>query len=53
MRLEGDALEYCERTVAHHTDLAWIRLYIARWLKAPVQHQDGTLEQPTRGTSAC
>jgi group II intron reverse transcriptase/maturase len=39
-----------ERAVAHHTDLAWIRLYVARWLKAPVQHEDGTLEQPTRGT---
>jgi RNA-directed DNA polymerase len=39
-----------ERAVAHHTDLAWVRLYIARWLKAPVQHQDGTLEQPMRGT---
>lgn len=39
-----------ERAVAHHTDLAWIRLYVARWLKAPVQHEDGTLKQPTRGT---
>ena len=26
-----------ERAVAHHTDLAWIRLYVARWLRAPVQ----------------
>ncbi len=38
------------RAVAHHTDLAWVRLYIARWLKAPLQHLSGTLEQPTRGT---
>jgi RNA-directed DNA polymerase len=39
-----------ERAVAHHTDLAWIRLYVGRWLRAPIQHEDGTLEQPTRGT---
>jgi RNA-directed DNA polymerase len=25
-------------------------LYIARWLRAPVQRPDGTLEQRTRGT---
>jgi len=23
-----------ERAVAHHTDLAWVRLYVARWLRA-------------------
>jgi group II intron reverse transcriptase/maturase len=39
-----------ERAVAHHTDLAWVRLYVARWLRAPVQHEDGTLVHPTRGT---
>ena len=39
-----------ERAVAHHTDLAWIRLYVGRWLRAPIQREDGTLEQPTRGT---
>jgi group II intron reverse transcriptase/maturase len=39
-----------ERAVAHHTDLPWVRLYIARWLRAPVQHPDGSLEQRTRGT---
>lgn len=39
-----------ERAVAHHTDTAWVRLYIARWLRAPVQKADGTLEQRTRGT---
>lgn len=47
-----DALvhELVERAVAHHTDTPWIRLYIARWLRAPVQKPDGTLEQRTRGT---
>jgi RNA-directed DNA polymerase len=39
-----------ERAVAHHTDSPWVRLYIARWLRAPVQKPDGTLEQRTRGT---
>jgi len=39
-----------ERAVAHHTDSPWVRLYIARWLRAPVQRADGTLEQRMRGT---
>ncbi len=39
-----------ERAVTHHTDLRWIRLYVARWLRAPVQLEDGTVEVPTRGT---
>jgi RNA-directed DNA polymerase len=39
-----------ERAVAHHTDLPWIRLYIARWLRAPVQRPDGTLGERTKGT---
>src|SRR5262249_30268563 len=32
------------------TDLAWVRLYVGRWLRAPIQREDGTLEQPARGT---
>lgn len=39
-----------ERAVAHHTDIPWVRLYTARWLRAPVQKADGTLEQRTKGT---
>ena len=39
-----------ERAVAHHTDLAWVRLYVGRWLRAPVQHPDGTLEERRKGT---
>ena len=39
-----------ERAVAHHTDLAWVRLYVGRWLRAPVQHPDGTLEERGKGT---
>ena len=36
--------------MARHTDIPWVRLYIARWLRAPVQRPDGTLEQRTKGT---
>lgn len=39
-----------ERAVAHHTDLPWIRLYVARWLRAPVQRPDGIVEDRTKGT---
>ena len=39
-----------ERAVAHHTDLAWVRLYVGRWLRAPVEHADGTLVERTKGT---
>jgi group II intron reverse transcriptase/maturase len=39
-----------ERAVAHHTDLPWVRLYVARWLRAPMQLPDGTLQQRTKGT---
>jgi RNA-directed DNA polymerase len=39
-----------ERAVAHHTDIPWVRLYIARWLRAPVQKAADTLEQRTKGT---
>jgi len=42
--------DLAERAVAHHTDSPWVRLYIARWLCAPVQKADGTLEQRTKGT---
>ena len=47
-----DSLDHdlVERAVAHHTDLPWVRLYIARWLRAPVQRTDGTLEPRTKGT---
>ena len=39
-----------ERAVAHHTDLAWVKLYVGRWLRAPVEHPNGTLEERTKGT---
>jgi len=39
-----------ERAVAKHTDLPWVRLYVARWLRAPTQRPDGTEEPRTKGT---
>lgn len=38
------------KAVAHHTDQQWILLYVERWLKAPLQRQDGTLVDRDRGT---
>jgi len=38
------------RAVAHHTDLRWILLYVERWLKAPLQREDGILIGRDRGT---
>lgn len=47
-----DSLDHdlVERAVAHHTDNPWIRLYIARWLRAPAQGADGSMEVRTKGT---
>jgi len=39
-----------ERAVAHHTDLPWVRLYVGRWLRAPVERPDGALMERTKGT---
>jgi RNA-directed DNA polymerase len=38
------------RAVRHHTDVPWIILYVQRWLIAPVQLPDGTLEERTKGS---
>ena len=38
------------KAVKANTDLKWVVLYVERWLKAPLQHPDGTLEQRDRGT---
>lgn len=38
------------KAVAHHTDERWVLLYIERWLKAPMQMQDGTLVAREKGT---
>ena len=38
------------KAVGHHTDIPWVRLYIKRWLLAPVELKDGTRQERTRGT---
>lgn len=38
------------KAVAHHTQEAWILLYVGRWLTAPIQQPDGSLVVPDRGT---
>jgi RNA-directed DNA polymerase len=47
---DGVPHEQILAAVDHHTDLRWIRLYIARWLCAPIQQPDGTLQERDRGT---
>ena len=42
--------ELMMKAVRKHTDCKWILLYIERWLKAPVQLEDGTLEIRDKGT---
>jgi group II intron reverse transcriptase/maturase len=39
-----------ERAVASHTAIPWVRLYVSRWLRAPVQRPDGSREERTKGT---
>jgi group II intron reverse transcriptase/maturase len=38
------------RAVRKHTDCRWVLLYIERWLKAPVQLEDGRLIHREKGT---
>ncbi|MFZ0835228.1 MAG: reverse transcriptase domain-containing protein, partial [Mycobacterium sp.] len=38
------------KAVAAHTDQPWVLLYVKRWLAAPLQQPDGTLQRRDRGT---
>jgi retron-type reverse transcriptase len=38
------------KAVQAHTDAAWVVLYVQRWLQAPLQLPDGTLQKRDRGT---
>jgi hypothetical protein len=38
------------RRMRDHTNCAWVLLYIERWLKAPVQMEDGSVGPRTAGT---
>jgi group II intron reverse transcriptase/maturase len=42
--------ELLMRAVRKHTDCKWVILYIERWLKAPVQLEDGSLIHRDKGT---
>jgi RNA-directed DNA polymerase len=47
-----DGVPHCLvlKAVARHTDLRWVLLYVERWLKAPLQLEDGSLVERDRGT---
>jgi RNA-directed DNA polymerase len=38
------------KAVCTHTDNPWVILYIQRWLKAPFQMANGTVQERTKGT---
>ena len=38
------------KAVRRHTDCPWVRLYIERWLRSPVQMEDGRIVARTAGT---
>ncbi|MGW3765501.1 reverse transcriptase domain-containing protein [Streptomyces sp. NPDC005131] len=38
------------KAVEAHTDAAWVKLYVERWLHAPLQLPDGSLQMRDRGT---
>lgn len=42
--------ELVMKAVKFHTQEKWIHLYVERWLKAPMQKEDGTLIQRGKGT---
>jgi RNA-directed DNA polymerase len=38
------------KAARHHTDCPWVLLYVERWLKAPVQMEEGSVVPRTAGT---
>lgn len=38
------------KALRHHCNCEWILLYVERWLKAPLQDQEGNIVQRERGT---
>lgn len=42
--------ELLMKAVRQHTDNPWVILYIQRWLKAPFQMPDSTVQERTKGT---
>ena len=39
-----------EQAVAFHTEIPWLRLYVGRWLRVPVENMEGVQEERTKGT---
>ena len=48
--LRQRAWDLIVKAVQANTDLPWVVLYVRRWLQAPLQLPDGTLQQRDRGT---
>lgn len=42
--------ELVMRALQRHTTEKWVLMYVERWLKAPIEHEDGLLEYPTKGS---
>jgi len=42
--------ELMMKAIRFHTDKQWVHIYVERWLKAPIQHVNGSLIQRDRGT---
>jgi RNA-directed DNA polymerase len=42
--------ELMHKAVRKHADCRWVLLYVERWLKAPVQMEDGSIVPRTAGT---
>lgn len=38
------------RALERHTTEKWVLMYVERWLKAPIEHKDGSKEYPTKGS---
>ena len=39
-----------KKAVRHHTDCSWVLLYTGRWLMAPMQQEDGSINDRDKGT---
>ena len=38
------------KALEKHTDASWVELYVERWLRAPMQMPDGTMQERRTGT---
>ena len=38
------------QALQRHTTEKWVLMYVERWLKAPIEHEDGSLEYPKKGS---